>query len=187
MEKITINTVVRTLAEVESDFSDKVVPLGSLGTIVDCYENPEGYAVDLAIPDPGMAGGLTYENVILRPDQFVVVSDAQANLPADVGDIGSDAEAESLRIRSLLMLEIENYIRDHGVSQVRASALLGIPPSGVEHLFSGDPDPFTADALICMLARLGIRLELTVHREDTRGMIQRQPGDQSPGDMLIKG
>ncbi len=47
-----------------------------------------------------------------------------------------------------------------------ASALLGIPPSEVEHLFSGDSDSFTVDALIRMLARLGVRLELTVQKEE---------------------
>ncbi len=157
------DTVVQTLTDIEGDFSDKVVPSGSLGTVVECYENPEGYAVDMAMPDGSLAGCLAYENVILKPDQFVVVNDAEMNLPADSRDIG--AEAESLRIRSLLMSEIENYIRHRGLSQPRASALLGIPPSGVEYLLSGTPDSFTADDLIRMLARLDIRLELTVQRK----------------------
>jgi hypothetical protein len=44
------------------------------GTIVKCYGAPEeGYAVDLAIPNSALAGGLTDENVILRPDQFIVI------------------------------------------------------------------------------------------------------------------
>ena len=37
------------------------------GTIVECYENPEGYAVDLAIPDNTCVQGYGYENVILYP------------------------------------------------------------------------------------------------------------------------
>ncbi len=55
MEKIVINTVVQTLTDIEGDFSDRVVPSGSLGTVVECYENPEGYAVDLAMPARRMA------------------------------------------------------------------------------------------------------------------------------------
>jgi hypothetical protein len=33
----------------------------------------EGYAVDLAIEDDTLVGGYDFENVILKPDQFVVV------------------------------------------------------------------------------------------------------------------
>jgi len=33
------DTVVQTLTDIEGDFSDKVVPSGSLGTVVECYEN----------------------------------------------------------------------------------------------------------------------------------------------------
>lgn len=166
MEKIVINTAVRTLADIESDFSDRVVPSESPGTVVECYKNPEGYAVDLAVPDRNLAGGFAYENVILRPDQFVAVGDAEICDMSPTTAPGFDAESENLRIRSLLMLEIENYIRQHGISQPRVSALLGIPPSQAEHLLSGDSDSFTADALIRMLARVGVRLELTVQRKD---------------------
>lgn len=42
---------VRTLVDVKSGFQDLILPPGTVGTIVECYENPEGYAVDLAIPD----------------------------------------------------------------------------------------------------------------------------------------
>jgi hypothetical protein len=43
---------------------------------VECYNEPqEGYAVDLAIPDPSLIGGFDYENVILYPEQFVVDED----------------------------------------------------------------------------------------------------------------
>jgi hypothetical protein len=63
-----------TLVDVYIDFSKRMIPKGTQGTIVECYENPEGYAVDLAIPDRKWVGGFDYENVILTPDQFEIVN-----------------------------------------------------------------------------------------------------------------
>lgn len=51
-----------------------------MGTIVECYENPEVYAMDLAIPNERLVGGFEYENVILSPKQFVVVDTASKML-----------------------------------------------------------------------------------------------------------
>jgi hypothetical protein len=64
---------IKTTVEVQSDFSQRVIPVGTEGTVVECYENPEGYAVDLALPDEKLVGGFDYENVILQPNQFVVI------------------------------------------------------------------------------------------------------------------
>lgn len=71
--KVQIDDVVTLLVDVPSDFSDAVIPRGTHGTVVECYDQPtEGYAVDLAIPDDSLEGGFRYENVILIPGQFVV-------------------------------------------------------------------------------------------------------------------
>jgi hypothetical protein len=67
------NDRVRTLVPVEGDFSDITIPAGTTGTVVECYASPEGYAVDLAIPDDSMVGGFRYQNVVLRPGQFELV------------------------------------------------------------------------------------------------------------------
>ena len=40
-----------TLIDVPADFDDTVIPKATQGTIVECYQNPEGYAIDLAIPN----------------------------------------------------------------------------------------------------------------------------------------
>lgn len=62
-----------TLVDVNGDFSERLIPKGTRGTVVECYHDPqEGYAVDLAIPDPSLVGGSDYENVILYPEQFAV-------------------------------------------------------------------------------------------------------------------
>jgi hypothetical protein len=69
---ITANTFIQTIVEVSSDFSDRMIPKGTFGTIIECYESPEGYAVDLAIPDENWVGEWAYENVILTPTQFII-------------------------------------------------------------------------------------------------------------------
>ncbi len=85
--KASLYSQIKTLVDVQADFStretsdndNRVIPKGTLGTVVECYKNPEGYAVDIAIPDEKLVGGFSYTNVILSPDKFEVVSTATAN------------------------------------------------------------------------------------------------------------
>ncbi|MBW4699070.1 MAG: DUF4926 domain-containing protein [Aphanocapsa lilacina HA4352-LM1] len=52
--KASVNDRVEILENLNADFSDKSFVQGTCGTIVEVYDNPEGYAVDLAIPDPNL-------------------------------------------------------------------------------------------------------------------------------------
>lgn len=71
--KAQVDDIVELLVDVSSDFSDGVIPKGTHGTVVECYDHPvEGYSVDLSIADESMVGGFRYENVILTPGQFAV-------------------------------------------------------------------------------------------------------------------
>lgn len=72
--KAKINDSIQTLIDISAEFSDLIIAKGTIGAVVECYENPEGYAVDLMIPNPDIIGGFTYENVILSPEQFIVIS-----------------------------------------------------------------------------------------------------------------
>lgn len=71
--KAEIDDAVEVTAPVASEFSDEVFPAGTRGVVVECYEDPEGYSVDLAIPAPHLVGECRYENVILEPSQFRIV------------------------------------------------------------------------------------------------------------------
>jgi len=68
--KANIYDRIVTLVDVYTDFGKRMINKGTQGTIVECYENSEGYAIDLAIPDDRWIGGFDYENVILTSDQF---------------------------------------------------------------------------------------------------------------------
>ncbi|GAA6623249.1 hypothetical protein [Scytonema sp. NUACC26] len=67
---------IKTLVKVQADFSARVIPENTVGTVVECYENPEGYAVDIALSNQAFVGDLEYLNVILSPNQFVLVDTA---------------------------------------------------------------------------------------------------------------
>ena len=71
--KTNIYDAIITLFNVSTNFGKQIIPKGTQGTIVECYEDSEGYAVDLAIPDDKLVGGFDYENVILTPEQFELV------------------------------------------------------------------------------------------------------------------
>jgi hypothetical protein len=73
--KARVYDVVRLLVDVPAEYRDRVLPRGSVGTVVEAYEHPrEGYAVDFAVPDDRLVGGNSWENVMLKPDQFEVVT-----------------------------------------------------------------------------------------------------------------
>ncbi|MEG4807040.1 hypothetical protein QUA82_04330 [Microcoleus sp. F8-D3] len=73
--KAQLYDTIQTLVDINADFDhrDRIIPKGTEGTIVECYENPELYAVDLAIPNDKLVGGFEYENVILNPTQFTTL------------------------------------------------------------------------------------------------------------------
>ncbi len=68
--KANIYDGIITLVDVYTNSGKRMIPKGTQGTIVECHENPEGYAIDLAIPDDRWIGGFDYENIILTPEQF---------------------------------------------------------------------------------------------------------------------
>ncbi|RKZ52466.1 MAG: transcriptional regulator [Candidatus Parabeggiatoa sp. nov. 3] len=78
-------------------------------------------------------------------------------------DLGFDeVEASTLHIRSLLMLEIEHYIKRQAITQFEAARQLGITSSSVDDLLNGKLSLFTIDALVNMLARIGSHVEVVV-------------------------
>ena len=69
-------------------------------------------------------------------------------------------EAEHLRIRSDLLIQLQKAIRSQGLKQAEAAKLLDITQPRVSDLMRGRLDLFSVDTLIDMLARLGIRVRV---------------------------
>lgn len=83
-------------------------------------------------------------------------------------DLGFDeVEAENLRIRSHLMIELVDRI--DGLTQMEAARRLGVAQPRVSHLRTGKINLFSIDALVNMLAAIGVsvRLSLTKRRGTT--------------------
>ncbi len=65
------------------------------------------------------------------------------------------AERETLKIKSRLMMDIERRIKTQGLTQIKAARLLGVSQPRISDLVNGKLDRFTIDMLITMLAKLG--------------------------------
>jgi predicted XRE-type DNA-binding protein len=80
------------------------------------------------------------------------------------GDLGfSGDEAEYLKVRAELMLNLQKAITSRGLTQARAAKLLGVAQPRVSDVMRGRIDLFSIDTLIDMLARLGIHTKLVLH------------------------
>jgi predicted XRE-type DNA-binding protein len=77
------------------------------------------------------------------------------------GDLGfPPGKAEHLLVRADLMIRIEKELGARGLKQAQAAKVLGVTQPRVSDLLRGRVELFSADALIDMLARLGIKVRL---------------------------
>ena len=76
-------------------------------------------------------------------------------------DIGfSSDEAEHLRVRSDLLIQLQKTIMNRRLTQAEVGKLLGVTQPRVSDVMRGRLDLFSADSLIDMLARLGVGVRL---------------------------
>ena len=73
-------------------------------------------------------------------------------------------EAEHLRIRSDLMIEVRRLIKARGLTQARAAKLFSVTQPRISNLVRGRIDLFSIDTLIDMLAQAGVRVNVSVRR-----------------------
>lgn len=80
-------------------------------------------------------------------------------------DIGFKAEeAESLKLRAMLMVELEKYIRGKRMTQKRAAERLGVTQPRISDLMRGKIELFSVDTLITMLTHAGLKVDVKVTR-----------------------
>ena len=78
-------------------------------------------------------------------------------------DLGFNAEeADNLRIRSALMIEITEHIRLAELTQKAAARLLGVAQPQISDITRGRIEVFSIDTLITMLSRLGVKTSIRV-------------------------
>jgi len=78
-------------------------------------------------------------------------------------DLGFSAdEAESLRVRADLLLNLQKAIAARKLKQGEAAELLGVSQPRVSDLTRGRIDLFSTETLIDMLAKLGVRTKIVL-------------------------
>ena len=68
---------------------------------------------------------------------------------------GDPVVASNLKIRSGLMMQLEQEIKTQGLTQKAAAELFGVSQPRVNNLLKGKIDKFSIDMLVNMLAALG--------------------------------
>jgi predicted XRE-type DNA-binding protein len=78
-------------------------------------------------------------------------------------DLGFDAEeAQNLKVRADLMIELTKLIESRGLTQAAAARLLGVTQPRISDLVRGKIDRFSVDSLIEMLGRAGATVSVAV-------------------------
>ena len=71
-------------------------------------------------------------------------------------------EAENMKLRSELMIALKAHIARTGLSQAAAAKLFGVTQPRVSDLMRGKINLFALDALVNMLAKAGMHVEMRV-------------------------
>ena len=91
---------------------------------------------------------------------------SRGNIFEDLG--ASPTEAANLKVRSHLMMELEELIRRKGWTQQEAAKALGVIQPRVSDLVRGKIDRFSVDNLIELLGRAGVEVTFSATRRKRR-------------------
>lgn len=72
------------------------------------------------------------------------------------------AEAENMKLRSMLMIALKNHIDRTGMSQAQAAKLFGVTQPRVSDLMRGKINLFALDALVNMATSAGLHIEMRI-------------------------
>ena len=70
--------------------------------------------------------------------------------------------AENMKIRSALMMELQELVRSRGWAQEEAAGHLGVTPPRLNDLLRGRIDKLSLDALVLLAARAGLTVQLQI-------------------------
>jgi len=73
-------------------------------------------------------------------------------------------QAASMRARSALMMELENIIKQRGMTQAKAAALFGVTQPRVFDLVRGKINLFSLDCLMDMATAAGLEPHVTIKK-----------------------
>ena len=96
----------------------------------------------------------------------VRVTPSTGNVFRDLGF--SKEEAEHLLVRADLLIQVQKAITSKGLKQIEVAKTLRVTQPRVSDLLRGRIDRFSPDALIDMLARLGVGVRRVVRPARSR-------------------
>lgn len=79
--------------------------------------------------------------------------------------IDDQGERESLKIKSTLMIKVEQYIKDHNLTQQQAADLMGVTQPKISTIVNGRLDKLTIDMLVNILAKVGVKISMSFSDE----------------------
>lgn len=91
----------------------------------------------------------------MTKESFTSVWDAIEDTPA---------EAENMKLRSVLMISLEQHIRAEGWTQAEAGRRLGVTQPRISDLFRGKVGLFGLDTLVNMAVAAGLHVELRIEK-----------------------
>ena len=90
------------------------------------------------------------------------VTRSTGNIFRDVGF--SRDEAEHLKIRADLLIDVQTAIKERGLTQAAAAKLLGVHQPRISDLMRGRIELFSIETLIDLLSRLGMSVRVVVRK-----------------------
>jgi predicted XRE-type DNA-binding protein len=73
-------------------------------------------------------------------------------------------QAASMKARSALMIELQEYIRTSGMTQNQAASLFGVTQPRVSDLMRGKIELFSIESLVDMIAAAGMKVEVRLRK-----------------------
>lgn len=73
-------------------------------------------------------------------------------------------QAASMRAKSALMMELENMIRQRGMTQAEAAALFGVTQPRISNLMGGKINLFSLDTLMDMATTAGLEPHIAIKK-----------------------
>ena len=77
---------------------------------------------------------------------------------------GSPVEAENMKLRSSLMIALQEHIAQMKLSQTEAAKVFGVTQPRISDLMRGRIDLFAIDSLVNMLATAGLHVEMQIYK-----------------------
>jgi len=84
-------------------------------------------------------------------------------------DVGYPPEqAQNLLLRSHLMTRVERFVKSSGITQRECAAQLGLTQPRLNDLLRGRIEKFSLDALVNVVSRAGMRVEMKIIKAPTK-------------------